>query len=295
MGFSYGRTSLGMIGRSVQLLANSRGSQFKPGGLTLDWTTVPVNNGANVVWDDGVTVETGFRGLRFGQCLCRITGQEVQTVAFSTAPTSGNFIVWGVDPHTGNGNEYSLPYNPTTAQFQTAMDFIFGTGNTVVGGTTGTGPFTVTTAGALLNSSLALLQFDVTNNGALGAMGVTYTGGVPAPIVTGGGGGQNPGAGLNAGVTISATITAGSNSGMYGPYDNTATDGRQTLARGAFYWLNASVLEQDTISNHPGVIEAGLVFRDRLIATTGTASLTNGPTFAAWEPLMPGIRYVVND
>jgi hypothetical protein len=278
-GNTFGRSSLGGVGRSMQLLANQQTARFKPGGITLDWGTVATNNtGSNIVWDDGVIVEPGSQGLRFGQCLCRISAAEVQTVTFVGTPSSGNFVVWGQNPFTGVGQNYSLPYNPTTAQFQTAMDTIFGAGNTVVGGTTGTGPFTITTAGALAFSSMPLLAFDVTNDGG-----------------TGGYNGQGAGAGLNAGVTVGATISAGANSGMYGPYDTAATDGRQTLARGSFYWLNESVIVGDTLSNHPGVIEGGLVWKDRLIATTGTHSLILGPTFAEFEPLMPGINYVVND
>jgi hypothetical protein len=87
-------------------------------------------------------------------------------------------------------------------------------------------------------------------------------------------------------------------SGKYGPYDAAATDGRQTLARGRCSILNETVLENGPLpglpappSDHPAVLEGGLVWRTRLLATTGTASLAAGPTFTALEGALPRLRY----
>lgn len=277
MGFGYGLNALETVGRSVQLLANSTGVRWRVGGATIDWSTIAANNtGSAIMWDDGVTVAVGAKALRFGQCMCRITAAEVITVAFVGTPTSGSYIVWGLNPRNNVGNNYSLPYNATVAQFQTAMDYIFGAGGTVVAGTNG-GPYTVSTAGALAGVTLQPLMFDVTNDGGNGGVG-----------------GQGAGAGLNAGVTITATVTAGSNSGMWGPYDNTATDGRQTITRGNFGWVNESVLEQDSVSNYMGLLEGGVFWKDRMIANTSAGSLTAGPLFSVIEPLSPFIQYAQN-
>jgi hypothetical protein len=88
---------------------------------------------------------------------------------------------------------------------------------------------------------------------------------------------------------IMTQITASS---KYGPYDPAAADGRQTLARGACYILDRSILEDDPMSNHPaGAAEGGLAWKARILATTGAASLAAGPTFATLEPVVPRLRY----
>jgi hypothetical protein len=47
-------------------------------------------------------------------------------------------------------------------------------------------------------------------------------------------------------------------------------------------------------TDHTGLLVGGPVFRGRLIATAGTASLANGPTFAALEAVLPLLEYVRN-
>lgn len=88
-----------------------------------------------------------------------------------------------------------------------------------------------------------------------------------------------------------AKITA---SGLYGPYDPGAADGRQTITKGEFFIVNGTVKEADSKSNHPEAIFGGLVFKDRLIATAGAASLAAGPTFANVEANLPRLVYVLN-
>ncbi len=67
--------------------------------------------------------------------------------------------------------------------------------------------------------------------------------------------------------TILARITA---SGLYGPYDPSAVDGRGDLARGACFVLNYTVYggggPQDDLhaDNPPGVFDGGRVYLDRL-------------------------------
>jgi hypothetical protein len=38
-------------------------------------------------------------------------------------------------------------------------------------------------------------------------------------------------------------------------------------------------------------LNGGLVWRERILATNGTASLAAGPTFTALEAVMPRLRY----
>lgn len=88
---------------------------------------------------------------------------------------------------------------------------------------------------------------------------------------------------------ILAKITA---SGKYGPYDDGASDGRQTLAPGDCYILNETVLEQGAqgivgvASDHPAVFDGGLVWRDRL-AVAGSGEMS----FSTFEAAFPRIRY----
>jgi len=96
---------------------------------------------------------------------------------------------------------------------------------------------------------------------------------------------------------VLAKITA---TGLFGPYDFAAADGRQTLTRGNVFILNQSVLQTgllgfaQEVTDILGVLQAGTVWRDRLIATTGTHSLALGPTFTELEAAMPGLSYAQN-
>jgi hypothetical protein len=81
--------------------------------------------------------------------------------------------------------------------------------------------------------------------------------------------------------------------GLYGPYDFAATDGRQTPARGSTFIVNETTREDETESNHPPVLSGGTVFRDRIIqAGTGTHSLAAGPTLAELLAVMPRLEIV---
>ena len=89
--------------------------------------------------------------------------------------------------------------------------------------------------------------------------------------------------------TVIAEITA---TGLYGPYDDGASDGRQTLTRGACYILDQTVLELGSIAgipgratNHPAVIEGGLVWRDRLVIGG------DGPSQSDFNAAFPRIRF----
>lgn len=61
---------------------------------------------------------------------------------------------------------------------------------------------------------------------------------------------------------ILCKITA---SGLYGPYDSGASDGRQTITRGDCYIVNESMHMNSPHSDHPAVIDGGRIWRNRLI------------------------------
>jgi hypothetical protein len=91
---------------------------------------------------------------------------------------------------------------------------------------------------------------------------------------------------------VMVEITAvGTTQGQYGPFDPAATDGRQTLGRGRTFLMPTSQLEREVASNYCGVLEGGRVYKERLIATAGAASLAAGPTYAALEGVLPELRY----
>jgi hypothetical protein len=81
-------------------------------------------------------------------------------------------------------------------------------------------------------------------------------------------------------------------SGKYGPYDFAAADGRQTLAPGDVYVVNETTREDEAASDHPPVLFGGIVFKSRLIATAGTHSLANGPTYTELLAALPRLQLV---
>lgn len=68
----FGRTVLGTVGSSVQLIADGNG-RHKIGGVTVDWATVAAVSGSDVTVNDGVVVKIGSKYLRYGQVLTKIT------------------------------------------------------------------------------------------------------------------------------------------------------------------------------------------------------------------------------
>lgn len=69
---------------------------------------------------------------------------------------------------------------------------------------------------------------------------------------------------------IMAEITA---TGKYGPYDTGAADGRQTLTKGKCYLINETILESDSVSEYAGGLEAGRVWRARLMEVASYAAV----------------------
>lgn len=154
---SVGRQTVTQIGSSISVLANPNDVRYKPGGITIDWSTVAAQSGSDATFKDGRILVVGKKGLRYGQILVQITA-----------------------------------------------------------------------------------------------------------------------------------------SAKYGPYDPLAADGRQTLTKGLVYILPRTVFEEDDMSDHPGVIDGGRVFKERLLITTGTHSLAAGPTVTEFETIFwPAVQYAV--
>lgn len=236
-------------------------AEWMPIGVSIDWSLVAAVSGSPVTLASGLVIPIGSKYLRYGQVLTRVTAAGVQTLTISGTPTGGTFTISGTRlDNSAYVTTGAIAFDAVAATIQTALRAVFGSTSIVVAGS---GPFTITTPLGLL-----------TGNGAA----------------------------LTGGTSPAATIvmtTPVANSGKFGPYDFAATDGRQTCSRGHIGILNTTVLENGLVagiptysSNHPGVLVGGLVWRDRIIATTGTHSLANGPTFTEMEAAMPRLEYV---
>lgn len=109
---------------------------------------------------------------------------------------------------------------------------------------------------------------------------------------------------LNDGVTVKVgekylrygqVICQVTTGGKYASYDPDATDGREALDPGETFVLNRTVKENDSKSDHAGVaIYGGPVFKDRVLATAGTHSLADGPTYAELLAALPRLQFVIN-
>lgn len=273
-GNSFGRQVLETVGGSIQVSADGK-PEMKMGGVTVDWSTISALS-ADTTYEDGVTVLSGEKVLRYGQVLTLIGVAEVQTVEFTGGPTAGQAVLTlpaqGLDLYSSTvANIFytvGLDYNASAAVVQAALENI---------AFIGVGNVTVTRAGA--GSAGSPYIYTVTFNRALGNVPQltatnTFTGGT-TPTVT------------------IATSTSGTDAGgKYGPYDSAASDGRATIARGTTFIVNETVREVDLNSSHPPVLMGGKVFSGRLIATNGTHSLAAGPTFTELETALPRLHRV---
>ena len=258
---SFGRTVLpDTTGRPLQVIAVPP-PDWKVGGVTIDWSTVAAVSGSDVTTPDEIVVKIGAKYLRYGQILTKITQREVQSVTVTGTPTGGNTVLGIVIG--GVSYTVTLPYNATASSAQALFDAALGTNKVTVGG------------GALPGTPLTV-TFNVSENVAAMTHTDAYTGG------------SSPAAAI--GTTTQGTTSRGS----FGPYDPSATDGRQTLTRGECFILNETALEALAGSDHPGVFDGGIVWKDRLLITTGTHSLAAGPTVSEFETAFPRVSYALD-
>src|SRR5262245_21626685 len=68
---TYGRNVIAETGIPVRVSADGQ-PEYKPGGVTIDWTTVTAAT-SDTELADGTVIPSGQRGLRYGQVLCEIT------------------------------------------------------------------------------------------------------------------------------------------------------------------------------------------------------------------------------
>jgi hypothetical protein len=263
----YGQVTLETFGTGIPLSADGV-PVMKHGGVTIDWNTVAAA-AAELVFDDTVPVHVGEKYLRCGQVITMIGASEVQTVTFTGGPTAGNaFLTVPASGQELAQTTAAIAFNATAQAFQdalTALPRIGPAGATVT--RTGTGVagdpyvFTVTFARGLGD----VPQMTATH---------TFTGGT-TPTVT------------------VATTTAGQTTGgFYGPYDPAATDGRQTLERGRCFLVGKTWKQNDRHGDYPPAVAGGLLYKGRILATNGAASLAAGPTFANLEAVLPQMAYV---
>lgn len=181
---------------------------------------------------------------------------EVQTVTITGGPTGGTFTL------TFSGQTTSaIAYNASASTVQTALAALstIGSGNVSVSGSNG-GPYTVTFTGTLGNKNVA----------AMTASGAGLTGGtspsVSVATTTAGVTGHYPNGYIPAGIAV-GKVTA---TGLFGPYDDTASDGRQV-----FYGL--------TFNDVTAVRANGSV-----AAKVGTGAFVRGSVTTAKLPFQSG-------
>lgn len=263
---SYGRKVLSKTGRDAAVLADLRDAQFKVGGITVDWSLVAAAV-ADSVLTDQTPVKTGEKYLRFGQIMCEVTQVEVQTVDLS-----------GDDDPTGGTWELTI------------------LGETIEG-------IAYNVSAAALQALIRALDADGANQVTVSKSGFVYTITFPESVdnvsaITADSTGLTGGGGDTFAITVSTTTQGTASSGKFGPYDSSATDGRQNLTRGKCFVLNRTVKEKGYAeainigeTDHPQVFDGGTVWKDRVLMTTGTHSLAAGPTVTEFEAAFPRVGY----
>lgn len=200
---------------------------------------------------------------------------EVQTVTITGSPTGGTFTLTYAGQTTT-----AIAFNAAASAVQSALVALssIGAGNVVVTGSAG-GPYTVTFAG-----SLAPLD-----DPAMTASGASLTGGsspgVTIATATGGANAHYPNNFIPSGTAV-GLITA---TGLYGPYNPSASDGSQT-----FYGLtydDATVVRVNgSVASKVGValvLHQAVVSLARLPFQSGIGSVDSGAKTA-----VPTIRFV---
>lgn len=242
-------------GRDFAVLADPGTARYKLGGATIDWSTVPT-----------------------------IDRNEVQTVSLTGSPTGGTYTLTYSGQTTGN-----IAFNATAAAVRTALEALsnVGVGNVVV---TGSGPWVITFCNALANTDVANMTGSGANltGGTSPAVSVAETtkGRAEADLTIAGGTVVRAGDKFLQAGTVLVEITS---SGLYGPYDANASDGRQTITgkRGKVWILNRHVLLSEDGSQVIGdLLDAGTLFKGRVLVG-GTGQPTESDLLSA----CPGVTW----
>lgn len=217
-------------------------------------------------------------------------------------PTSLSNPVLSLNGGSLTGGTATLSGNPTTGY--TITSTATGGTFTLTLTTTVNGVVTsVTSSGITASASLPTLSVLAADIQALSNVGAPTVTGTPGSsyVITLGAGARNSnffsngsalsGAGVQPFTAFGVSATEG---GMIGPYDPSASDGRQTLAIGSVGILNETIVQGGLFgittfnTTQTGLLEGGHVYLPRVIqAGTGSASLAAGPTLASLLAVMP--------
>lgn len=253
---SFGTQVISTGGRDVQVSCDPEPLR-KVGGVTIDWSLVSAVN-ADTTLKDGTVVKNGDKYIRYGTVLCKITTAEIQSIDLSAGndPTAGTWTITLIDANGVTiGTTIALAYNASAATVQAALETVLG----------GSGTVTVSKSGFV---------YTVTFDENLGNMGTST---VDSGSLTGA-----------TSVTVTQSTAGVAGGGKFAPYASGASDGTQTLTNGECYVLNRTVVYSNENSDHPDVIEGGLVYKDRI------TDISTNPTWANLVAKLPTLRAVQN-
>lgn len=185
---------------------------------------------------------------------------EVQTVTITGSPSGGTFTL----TYSGQTTA-AIAYNAAASAVQSALVALsnIGVGDVTVTGSAG-GPYTVTFGGVLADQNVA----------ALTASGASLTGGsspsVSISTPTAGVKGHYPDGFIPSGCVI-GKVTA---TGLFGPYDNAAGDGRE-VAYGITFAPVTVVRANGSVASKvgTGALVMGVVSTSKLPFQTGPGSI----------------------
>jgi hypothetical protein len=257
---SYGRQVLTNTGIPVMTLANLADADWKPGGVTIDWSLITAVT-ADTVLADGTTIPNGQKGIEFGTILCDTGIAEVETLTITA--TGGTYTL------AGNGNiSVPIAFNATSALVQSAIRALGGVyANALVTGAAA-GPYTITFERG---------QGNVTN---LVPDNTLATGGTAA-VTTGTAG---------TGTGMYAAYDSGASDGR-----QTLSRGHCFILNETVLQTGAQGIV-GVASDNPAVFSGGLVWKARLkIGSVNPVYLGTGsqPTVAAFETAFPKITYAL--
>lgn len=255
MATGFGVRDLAQSGRVVPASADGL-PRYKPGGVTLDWATVPAA-GSPMTLSDGTPIKTGERFIRYGTVVSLISAMAAYSLAITATGGNQTFTV----SVNGGAPQTTAPvaFNASAGATQAALEAL---SNVAPGDVTvaGTGPLTFAFGGAL-----AYADVQLTRNAA----GLT--------------GGSS---------TLTPTGQGSLHPNYFGPYAAGALDGRQNLNRGDCFITNFTVVEREIKSLYGGAagfFDGGLVFLLRVL-NNGT-DLTTNPTRSQLETAFPDVAW----
>lgn len=258
---SYGPTFQSTTGRLIMVSADGR-PEWKSGGVTIDWSKVTAVS-ADTTLDDGIVVKAGDKYIRYGTIVDLVGTAEVQTIDLSGGadPTAGTWTITYTSTQFGAETTAAIAWNASANDVQAALLALDGLDP---------GDVVVTKSGFVYTLTFSPTLGNVTAVTTTGA-GTTLTGADTVTVATG---------------------TAGVGTGLWAPADTSASDGRQTLARGESFILNETVVYSNPGSDHPAVFDGGKVFKSRLLLNETSNLNANSPTLANFLTAFPRIQLV---